>query len=67
MTLVGISHAYGGVLSALSIDYTLTPLSTSSSPAETRWLEREVVRALYPGRQHVLATEEREIEGAFDA
>ncbi|EPT01418.1 hypothetical protein FOMPIDRAFT_1120458 [Fomitopsis schrenkii] len=63
----GISHAYGGVLSALSIDYTLTPLSTSSLPSETRWHEREVVTALYPGRRHVLTVEEREIEGAFDA
>ncbi|KAH9928266.1 uncharacterized protein B0H18DRAFT_1000539 [Fomitopsis serialis] len=65
----GISHAYGGVLSALSIEYTLTPLShsDSTSPSDTRWHEREVVTALYPGRREVLANDEREIRGAIHA
>ncbi|KZT73029.1 Metallo-dependent phosphatase [Daedalea quercina L-15889] len=63
----GISHAYGGVLSALSIEYTLTPLSVTdpSSPSEARWLEREVVSALYPGRRDILVDEERQVQGAF--
>jgi len=59
----GISHAYGGVLSALSIHYTLTPIGNDSS---RRWQEKEVVSALYPDRQEVLAVEEREIVGNFD-
>ena len=61
--LQGISHAYGGVLSALSIYYTLTPIGDDASG---RWQEREVVSALYPDRQQVLAVEEREIVGHFD-
>ncbi|KAI6108055.1 Metallo-dependent phosphatase-like protein [Pisolithus sp. B1] len=37
----GISHAYGGVLSALSVEYTLEPVSSGG------WKEQEVVKALY--------------------
>jgi len=58
----GISHAYGGVLSALSIYYTLTPIGDDSA---RRWQEKEVVSALYHDRQVILAVEEREIVGNF--
>ena len=60
---LGISHAYGGALSALSIYYTLTPIGDDASQ---RWREKEVVSALYHDRQEVLAVEEREIVGDFD-
>ncbi|KAF9557428.1 Metallo-dependent phosphatase [Agrocybe pediades] len=58
----GISHAYGGVLSALSIHYTLTPIGDDHS---NRWHEKEVVSALYVDRQEILVTNEREITGSF--
>ena len=58
----GISHAYGGVLSALSIHYTLEPIG---KPEEKRWLETEVVSALYPDQRDVLVIDEREIIGNF--
>lgn len=58
----GISHAYGGALSALSIYYTLTPIGDNASK---RWREKEVVSALYHDRQEVLAVEERVIVGNF--
>ncbi|GLB40376.1 putative calcineurin-like phosphoesterase [Lyophyllum shimeji] len=60
----GISHAYGGVLSALSIHYTLTPIGDD---VEQRWVEKEVVSALYPERQEVLVVDEREVVGDFRA
>ncbi|KXN84765.1 hypothetical protein AN958_12192 [Leucoagaricus sp. SymC.cos] len=59
----GISRAYGGVLSALSIHYTLEPVG---DPEERRWLETEVISALYPDRREVLVTDEREIVGDFN-
>jgi len=58
----GISHAYGGALSAMSIYYTLTPIGDDAS---RRWREKEVVSALYHDRQEVLAVDEREIVGDF--
>jgi len=58
----GISHAYGGVLSALSIYYTLEPIG---QPEEKRWLETEIVSALYPDQRDVLVVDEREIVGNF--
>jgi len=58
----GITHAYGGVLSALSIYYTLTPIGDDTSK---RWREKEVVSALYQDRREVLAVDEREIVGKF--
>jgi len=61
----GISHAYGGVLSALSIHYTLSLLSESSSKHEKKWKEREVVTAVYMDHQDVLAVMEREVVGNF--
>lgn len=60
----GISHAYGGALSALSIDYSLVPLPASAS-GEKRWREREVVKALYDGWHDVFVDHEREISGDF--
>ena len=67
LTLVpGISHAYGGVLSALSIDYTLTPVSKSiTNPGENRWKEREIVTALYVDGEEVIAVSEKELIGSF--
>lgn len=58
----GISHAYGGVLSALSIHYTLKPVGDADSQ---RWIEKEVVSALYSDRQEILASDEREVVGEF--
>lgn len=58
----GISHAYGGVLSALSITYSLTPLPPTQD-GEPRWKERETVVAIYPDRQDLLADDVREVTG----
>jgi len=57
----GISHAYGGALSALSIKYTLAPHPTDKG----KWTERELIVALYPNRQEVVLAQQREIEGKF--
>ncbi|KAF8150019.1 Metallo-dependent phosphatase-like protein [Crassisporium funariophilum] len=59
----GISHAYGGVLSALSIHYTLSPIGDDES---NRWQEKEVVSALYADHTEVLVTNERELVGHFN-
>jgi len=65
----GISHAYGGALSSLSIHYTLTPIVDSEHPENVgkkqKWIEREVVSALYVDRQEIIADEEREVVGDF--
>jgi len=61
----GISHAYGGVLSALSIHFTLTPLDGHGHGAEQRWIEKEVVSALYPDGEEVIVVEERQVVGDF--
>ena len=54
------------MLAALSIDYTLTPLSTSSGSSDKKqWKEREVVTAIYMDHKDVLAVSEREVEGDF--
>ncbi|KAJ7170825.1 Metallo-dependent phosphatase-like protein [Mycena crocata] len=60
----GISHAYGGALSALSIHYTFTPIGENEQ-GEHRWIEREVVSALYVDRQETIVEEEREVVGDF--
>ncbi|CCM03075.1 uncharacterized protein FIBRA_05195 [Fibroporia radiculosa] len=57
----GISHAYGGALSALSITYTLTPI------ANNKWREKEVVTALYEDQHLSIASDEREVFGDFAA
>ncbi|KAF8631376.1 hypothetical protein AX15_002431 [Amanita polypyramis BW_CC] len=60
----GISHAYGGALSALSIDYSLTPVVKGGVE---KWVEKEVVRALYADRREVVAFDTREFQGdSFD-
>ena len=56
----GISHAYGGALSALSVEFTLENAPSSS---EKKWTEREVVRAVYVDRSEVLVDEVRDIFG----
>jgi hypothetical protein len=61
LTHQGISHAYGGVLSALSIYYTLTPVAG----IKNKWVEREVVSALYVDRREVLIDDVREVTGEF--
>ncbi|KAJ7761916.1 Metallo-dependent phosphatase-like protein [Mycena maculata] len=60
----GISHAYGGALSALSIHYTFTPIGDDED-GEPRWTEREVVSALYVDRQETIIDEERAVVGHF--
>lgn len=59
----GISHAYGGALSALSLYYSLKPIGKD---ADRRWVEREVVSAIYQHRRDILVTEEREVVGDFN-
>ena len=59
----GISHAYGGVLSALDIHYSLTPVV--GEHGSTKWEEKEVVRALYPDSQEVISEDTREIWADF--
>ncbi|KAF8344506.1 hypothetical protein F5887DRAFT_918068 [Amanita rubescens] len=59
MTCEGISHAYGGALSALSIEYSLVPVPRGRVE---KWVEKEVVRALYADSWDVMANDVREIE-----
>ncbi|KAF9036144.1 Metallo-dependent phosphatase-like protein [Panaeolus papilionaceus] len=64
----GISRAYGGVLSALSIQYTLEPLGDDPGEGEEdtqKWKETEVITALYEDKREELVREEREIVGQF--
>ncbi|KZT29760.1 Metallo-dependent phosphatase [Neolentinus lepideus HHB14362 ss-1] len=60
----GISHAYGGVLSALSIVYTLTPVDSAANTKT--WVEKEVITALYMDGHEVLAEDTRAIVGNID-
>ncbi|KAF7972475.1 hypothetical protein HWV62_17898 [Athelia sp. TMB] len=60
----GISHAYGGALSALAVEYTLTPVP-SEKGSEREWQETEVVTAIYEKRREVLAKDERRVFGDF--
>ena len=60
---LGISHAYGGALSALSIHYTLSPLGHDK---DERWHETETVSAIYADRREVLVQTEREVVGEFE-
>ncbi|KAI9567401.1 Metallo-dependent phosphatase-like protein [Boletus coccyginus] len=54
----GISHAYGGALSALSIEYSLEPVKGGG------WKEQEVVKALYAEQEdELLVTAVRELGG----
>ncbi|KIO20464.1 hypothetical protein M407DRAFT_81550 [Tulasnella calospora MUT 4182] len=56
----GISHAYGGVLSAARFSYTLTPTKQKGY-----WIEKEVVTAIYEQKEEVLVDSEREIQADF--
>jgi hypothetical protein len=58
---VGISHAYGGVLSALSITYTLDPVDGQSDV----WKETEEVVAVYEQSRTVIAIDSRELKGDY--
>jgi len=70
----GISVAYGGRLSALSITYSLTPISGSANFTTTqakkgkgvgKWKEQEVVKAIYPDEEVQMVVEERIVTGDF--
>lgn len=50
-------------MSALSVEYTLESVPSSSSSEKNRWREKEVVKAMYVGRSVVLVDEERDIFG----
>ena len=60
----GISSAYGGVLSALEILYSLTPvLDEDGEPVQPgKVTEKETVTALYEGRKQVIAKKERVVQ-----
>ncbi|KZP00474.1 Metallo-dependent phosphatase [Calocera viscosa TUFC12733] len=64
----GISHAYGGVLSALAIHYTLTPNSTTYDfeSGTQEYIEREVVSAVYEWKNEVLLDERRPVRGWWE-
>jgi hypothetical protein len=72
--MIGISSAYGGVLSALEIIYTLSPLpakrieglATSTSALTElmvgqKYREREEVYAVYERKKVTITIEERDI------
>jgi hypothetical protein len=60
----GISSAYGGVLSALEVVYSLTPIVNEDLPDQPvrRVTEREVVTAIYESSTKVIARKERVVE-----
>ncbi|KAH9994785.1 hypothetical protein BJV77DRAFT_993083 [Russula vinacea] len=60
----GISHAYGGALSALSVEYILEDVRSSSSSEKNKLREKEVVKAVYVNRTVVLVDED-EISSAY--
>jgi len=73
----GISHAYGGVLSALRIEYTLTPVESReynifgrkvdiSVANQQVYLEREAIHAIYPHKTEQFVYQEREIVGDLE-
>jgi hypothetical protein len=57
----GISSAYGGPLSALDIQYSLTPSTeeTAAGVKLNKLVEREVITAVYEHSQKVLVRKER--------
>ncbi|KAF8312516.1 Metallo-dependent phosphatase [Clavulina sp. PMI_390] len=66
----GMSSAYGGILSALVVHYTLTPIEADSSAAGTRaasanrqkrYTEKEKIEAIYPHKRVHIHTETREV------
>ncbi|EJU05007.1 Metallo-dependent phosphatase [Dacryopinax primogenitus] len=64
----GISHAYGGVLSALSIRYSLTPNETTydDETGTQEYIEREVVSAVYEWKNEVLHDDRRIVRGWWE-
>ncbi|KAG8744551.1 hypothetical protein FRC12_014775 [Ceratobasidium sp. 428] len=65
----GISKAFGGVLSALSITYTLQPKPVSrlmSVVGAKAWEEREVIKAVYERKVDILVDSSREIRVGSD-
>lgn len=91
---IGITPAYGGILSALDIKYTLTPIESQlqsftplsrpfsffgysnlasrviasardNDKSRTKWVEEEVVTAVYEDRRVELVREAREVVGDF--
>lgn len=48
-------------MSALSVEYTLENVPSSSSSEKNKWREKEVVKAVYVDRSVVLVDEERDI------
>lgn len=66
----GMTPAYGGVLSALDIRYTLTPLEVDRTIAGTpaaslarhkKYVEKETIHAIYPHKRQHIVTAKREI------
>lgn len=65
-----MSPAYGGILSALDVHYTITPIEMDRSVAGTltasltrrkRYLEKETIHAVYPHKRHHIHTTTREV------
>ena len=56
---------YGGVLSALSIKYEMTPVESATSDTKRSWRETETIHAIYADRKELLVEEERFIQGSF--
>jgi len=69
----GITFHYGGVVSALRVEYGLFPLENPDSmmalnatvSRTRRWRELEVVHALYEGSSKELVRSDKIIEGSF--
>jgi hypothetical protein len=63
---LGISHAYGGVLSGLSITYSLYALDgRPTAKDQAQWLEQEKVMAVYEDTSKVLVEESRYLVGDY--
>lgn len=68
----GISSAYGGVLSALEITYTLTPSTKTpghhqepfrpDAAALRTYVSREEVYAIYPHGKKLIKVDQRDVE-----
>lgn len=58
--LEGITHAYGGVLSAAKFTYRMWP-----SNSKGWWIVQDVVTAVYSDREEILVNEVDEIQAHF--
>ncbi|KAG9000408.1 hypothetical protein FRB94_005462 [Tulasnella sp. JGI-2019a] len=56
----GMTHAFGGVLSAAKFTYTMWPSDTQG-----RWIVRDMVTAMYPDHEEVLVDEVEEVKADF--